>query len=75
MITSAGIVLEEGRGGYDGNERLVFHGVVYGSTAGEQEHCTPPLSNPANLTVFFDKNEAYLFRLVRFMTHAVVVLF
>ncbi len=34
----------------------------------------PPLSNPANLTVFFDKNEAYLFRLLRFMTHAVVVL-
>jgi hypothetical protein len=34
-----------------------------------------PLSNPANLTVFFDKNEAYLFRLVRFMTPAVVVLF
>ena len=68
MITPAGIVLEEIGSSNNGDNRLVFHFIVRGSTAAEREIYVP-ISNSANLTVFFDKNEVYLFTLLLFMAY------
>jgi hypothetical protein len=59
MISTAGVVAKKGRSCDNGDGREGLHGQIRGSVIGFGKEDTSSL-NPTNLTVFFDKNEAYL---------------